>query len=142
MTPFMKLLKNAQEKLLGTFAEGPDPPQRLRALAELFARANPKATVAEWLDFTAKHANSAYQQGYVRGFERGERLGPDWEDPDEAAKLIEHLNEVALGNLPAFDPSAVVPVEGFPQESAAKTAIELNRISMEQQGQRRGPARK
>lgn len=140
MTPFMKLLKTAQEKLLGTYAEGPEPPPRLLKVAELFARANPRATVAEWIEFAGNHAGSAYREGYVRGFERGERLGPDWEDPDEADALLDRLDDVSMG-VGEFDPSAVVPVEGVPRESAAKTAVALNELMLEQQGQRRGPAR-
>lgn len=100
----MRLLRNTKERLLGTFEEGPVPPSRIRSGVELFARTNPKATIAEWTEFAASHAELSYRQGYVRGFERGERLGPDWQDPDEMAALLEHLEDAKLTGLPAFDP--------------------------------------
>jgi hypothetical protein len=122
VTPVAKFLKNTKEKLLGTWEEGPEPPDRFRQLVEIFAKANPRATVGEWVEFAARHAASAYQQGYVRGFERGERLGPDWQDPDEAAALLNRLEATAAGEAP-FDPSAVVPIEGVPREAAIKAFL-------------------
>ncbi len=139
VTPLMKFIRNTKEKLLGSYEEGPEPPKRLQQTAELFARTNPKATVAQWLEFASELAGTSYQQGYVRGFERGERLGPDWQDPDEMAALLEHLEDAKLTGLPAFDPDAVVPVNGMPQEAAAKTAVEMAGY-LERQGARRGPA--
>jgi hypothetical protein len=141
MTPLMSWLKKTRERWLGQWEEGPEPPARFRSIVALFARTNPTATVAEWSEFATKHAESAYRQGYARGFERTERLGPDWEDPDEAAALLERLEEVAAGNLSAYDPGAVVPVEGVPQESAARTAIAMNEAFLANQGMRRGPVR-
>jgi hypothetical protein len=141
MTPFMRLLKKIWERHLGTWEEGPEPPQRIRNLAEIFARTNPHATVQEWLDFTVAHAEGAYKEGYVRGFERTERLGPDWGDPDEAAKMLEQLNEAELGNLPPVDGSHVVPVDGVSQEMAARTFLQLSNEFDAAQGLRRGPVR-
>jgi hypothetical protein len=137
----MKFLKTTSEKLFGQWSEGPEPPSRFRSVVELFAKTNPSATVAEWIDFAAKHAEGAYQQGYVRGFERTERLGPEWEDPDQAAAILERLEEVSIGNDLGYDPSAVVPVEGVPQESAARAAIAMNDLLQEREGMRRGPRR-
>jgi hypothetical protein len=141
MTPVMRFLRNAGERLFGTFAEGPEPPRRLRAIVELFARANPGATVAEWVEFAAGHAGTSYQLGYVRGCERTERLGPDWEDPDDAAEAIARMEEVAAGNLPAFDPGAVVPVEAAPADYAERAARAISDYAEEARGSgRRGPA--
>lgn len=141
MTPVMKFLKNAWEKHVGTFAEGPNPPPRLTQMAEMFARANPHATVAEWAEFCGRHAGSAYQEGYIRGFERGERLGPDWEDPDAGAALLEKLDDISTGMASEdFDPTAVVPIDGVPQEHAARTAIAMNELLVATNGQRRGPS--
>jgi hypothetical protein len=137
MTPFVKLLKKIWERHIGTFAEGPDPPSRIRNLAEIFARTNPHATVQEWLDFTVAHAEGAYREGYVRGFERTERMGPEWGDPDEAAKLLEQVGD----ELPPLDGSHVVPVEGVSQEMAARTFLQLSNEFDAAQGLRRGPVR-
>jgi hypothetical protein len=137
----MKFLRNTSEKMLGTFAEGPEAPPRIRELVEVFAKANPRATVGEWVEFAVKHAEGAYQQGYVRGFERTERLGPDWEDPDEAAKVMEQIEDIAAGNDQGFDASAVVPIDGVPKEHAARAALAMNDLVVEQ-GFRRGPPRR
>jgi len=135
----LKFVKNAWERHIGTFAEGPNPPPRLTNMVEIFARANPKATVAEWIEFASRHAGSAYQDGYVRGFERGERLGPDWEDPDAAAGILAKLDDISMGVSPAYDPTGMVPLEGVPAESAHRTAVAMNDLLMEH-GMRRGPA--
>lgn len=73
MTPFVRLLGRTLERLLGTWQEGPEPPGRLDEVVLLFANARPDATRREWAHFAAGHAAEAYRQGYVRGFERGER---------------------------------------------------------------------
>ena len=144
MTPVVKFFRNAWEKHVGTFAEGPQPPTRLASIAEVFAKANPKATVAEWMKFAVDHAESAYRAGYVRGFERSERMGPEWspEEVDQGAAILERMEEIELGNVDPFDPSNVVPIDGLPQENAARTAIAMNAMFVERDGQRRGPSRK
>ena len=140
MTPVLKALKRAWERHIGTWAEGADPPARFRKVVELFAQANPRATVADWVEFAAKSAEGAYQDGYRRGFERGERLGPEWEDPDAAAAVYARLDSIAEGNGEPYDPSAVVPIDGVPQEYAARTALAMNDLLLAR-GQRRGPRR-
>lgn len=141
MTPLMKWLKKQWEKHLGTFDEGPEPPARIGNVVGLFARTYPKATVADWVAFATAHAEGAYKDGYVRGYERSERLGPDWEDPDEAAKLLEHQEQVELGNESAFDADSIVPVEGSSKEFAVRTYMEQMYEYEAQQGPRRGPHR-
>ena len=94
------------------------------------------------MEFAARLADSAYQDGYVRGFERSERLGPDWHDPDATAAILEHQAEVALGNVEGFDPAMVVPVnEDVPQETAGRAALAMNEAWRARQGSRRGPRR-
>jgi hypothetical protein len=141
VTPFLKSLKRIVEKHLGTWEEGPEPPPRLRKLVEAFASTSPRATVAEWVDFAARHADSAYQQGYARGFERTERLGPDWEEPNAAVAFAEKVLEQEAWNVPAYEPSTVVPLDDVPRENAARAVEALTNAYAEQAGQRRGPRR-
>jgi hypothetical protein len=140
MTPLMKWIRNAVEKLFGTFEEGEAAPKRIRLAVTLFATTHPKATIAEWVEFAASHAEESYRAGYVRGYEHTERLGPDWPDPDEAAHAIERVLEVAEGEI-AFDPDAVVPLEGVPDEFAQRAVSELEGLRFERQGSRAGPRR-
>jgi len=135
MTPVMRWLRGAWERHVGTFAEGPEPPARLRGIVELWARANPGATPADWVEFAVLHAEGAYRDGYVRGFERTERLGPDWRDPDEAAAVLEELDrgDVAPVVIPAGP--------GVTEEQAARAALALYGDFEELRGQRRGPRR-
>jgi len=135
-TAVTRCIKHALEKHLGTFAKGPEPPRRFRELVEAFAVASPHATVADWVEFAARHAASAYQQGYVRGYQHVERLGPDWADPDEAAAFIEQANAE-----PKYNPAIVVPVEGVSQEYAARHVLEVSNAYADASGQRRGPRR-
>lgn len=142
MTPLMRWLKKQWETHLGTWEEGPEPPERLRKMAEVFAAANPRASVGDWVEFAALHAGSAYQQGYARGYERTERIGPEWEHPDEAAAALARMEGDVEGDAPPYDPALVVPLDGVPQEAAAATAIAMSQEWHASQGQRRGPARR
>jgi hypothetical protein len=141
VTPLMRMLRDAKERLLGTFEEGPAPPLRIRSGVELFARTNPKATIADWVEFAAGHAELSYRQGYVRGFERTERMGPDWDDPDEAAALLERLDQQSLTGQASFDAGAVVPVQGVPREWSGREAERLWNEWSASHGERRGPRR-
>jgi hypothetical protein len=72
-TPFARLVRGLVERANGSFYEGPTPPERLRKIVAEFARLHPRATRAEWGEFCGRLTESAYQDGYVRGYERGER---------------------------------------------------------------------
>lgn len=141
VTPLMKFIRNTKEKLLGSYEEGPEPPKRLQQTAELFARTNPKATVAQWCEFATDSANTSYQQGYVRGFERTERMGPDWEDPDAAAALLDWLDQQSLTGQASFDAGAVVPIQGAPRDWSGREAERLWNEWNATSGERRGPRR-
>lgn len=73
MTPFLKLLRNANERLFGKYYEGPDPPERLAEMVIVFANEHPRATRGDWIEFACKHAGEAYRSAYVRGVEWTER---------------------------------------------------------------------
>lgn len=89
MTALSRAIRKLAEKVAGSFKEGPEPPGRLRRVAEEFAAAHPKATRKQWLDFAAAHAAAAYQSGYLRGYEWAEREpGPTSDDVERAAALL------------------------------------------------------
>lgn len=86
MTPFLSFVKRAAEKIFGEWYEGPNPPERLLAMVEAFAKAYPHATRGEWIGFAAEQAREAYKAGWVRGIEYVER-DPDWH-PDLPPEII------------------------------------------------------
>jgi hypothetical protein len=92
MTTFLRWLKRTREKWLGTFYGGPEPPERLRRIALLFANDSPAATRAEWLEAMVHLAGEAYRSGYMQGWERNERdaASVPWrqQPPDEVADAL------------------------------------------------------
>lgn len=92
MTRLGRILRNAAERLLRRYYEGPHPPQRLAEQVAEWAWMHPKATRAEWASFAIRFAHGAYRDGFVRGFEWAERdldqlkLG----DPERLAELDAH----------------------------------------------------
>lgn len=92
MTRLGRILRNAAEKLLKRYYEGPEPPMRLAQQVAEWAWMHPKATRAEWAAFAVRFAHGAYRDGFVRGFEWAERdldrlqLG----DPERLAELEAH----------------------------------------------------
>jgi hypothetical protein len=102
VTPLAKVLRNAWEKMFGTFNEGPKAPPRLAQLVTAFAAGNPKATRREWGDFAEALANQAYREGWTRGWERSER------DPDYSKPTTETVQEAQeqmswIDEAPPFD---------------------------------------
>jgi hypothetical protein len=73
MTPVARLFRNAIEKLLGRFYEGPSAPERLSEQVVAFAVMNPGATREEWAIFATRLAVGSYRDGFTRGFEWAER---------------------------------------------------------------------
>lgn len=86
MTPFLRLLKRAVEKLLGQWDEGPEPPERFREAVMMFANDNPHATRREWMEFATYFAGETYRTGFVRGWEMDVRTAEQpWKgEPPEA----------------------------------------------------------
>lgn len=72
-TRFKRFLRRWFERLLNEFYEGPTPPARIEQGVRVFAALNPGATVGDWVDFAARHAEEAYRSGHVRGLEWAER---------------------------------------------------------------------
>ncbi|MGA7119751.1 MAG: hypothetical protein WBY94_06620 [Polyangiaceae bacterium] len=88
----MTLLERARrwaERLLGTWHEGPEPPERLREVALLFAEMHPKATRREWLEFAAAQMGESWRSGYMRGWEAYVR------HPEDAAALVRDSEALA-----------------------------------------------
>lgn len=77
MTPFARWLRSKAEKWIGTFYEGPEPPDRIDQLVAAFVEMYPNATRGEWIKFAIEHGREAYRSGYQRGAEYTERTD-DW----------------------------------------------------------------
>lgn len=112
MTPLLKFFRDAAQKALGKFYEGPEPPRRLGELVLAFAEAHPKATRGEWARFAQLHAEEAYRQGYVRGYEYVEREEGFFEGkrPEELADQLDPdwrwrpgitLDGASMGEVPS-----------------------------------------
>lgn len=94
MTPFAKWCRDAFEKVVGRFDEGPDPPARIGQLVVEFFNANPRLTRKQAVTFCHQLAATTYRAAYVRGWEHTIRdpqanwrkyppeLMADLEDPD------------------------------------------------------------
>lgn len=79
------------DKVLGEYAEGGSPPDRLREQAVAFANLNPTATRAEFTFFAAAIAEAAWRAAYLRGVEHSERE-PVEADPNMPEKIADHLD--------------------------------------------------
>lgn len=92
MTPLRRKLREWLERFLKRFYEGPRPPARYRDLVLMFRRLNPDATADQWEAFAHGIAESAYQDGYTRGYEWTERDldAKPKHDPDVLAELHRH----------------------------------------------------
>lgn len=131
VTSLKRKLRNFLELLLRKFYEGPTPPPRIQEEARLFALMNPHAGADEWEEFAARHADNAYRDGFVRGFEQSERdperVVPepddalldaqrhDWSLAEEDARLAKLLRE-------GVDPSD--PCPGATSEERVRFAEE------------------
>ena len=67
MSRLTEWLRKKLEKVEGTYHEGPVAPPRVREAVLAFTRANPRATCAEWMAFSAQLAEDCWSAGYVRG---------------------------------------------------------------------------
>lgn len=70
-------VRDALERILGRYREGPRLPLRFVEVAERYWASSDERVPREWLAFAIGLASSAYRDGYVRGFESSER----WERP-------------------------------------------------------------
>ena len=129
-TPLMRWVRKTAERLFGKYYEGPDPPERLRALVLDFAERHPRATRAEWVEFAASHAEECYRSGYVRGYEYTERAEERWMpdvDPEEVADAHDPNWRWTPMRDDVADPDDAVP-DFFDETSATIEQIEeLNR---------------
>jgi len=82
-------IRNAVDRWLDRYHEGPDAPPRFEEEARLFALIFPEATAADWVQFAHKLAGNAYRQGFVRGYEWSER---SWEGPEHAPEYVADLD--------------------------------------------------
>ena len=73
MTPVSKFIRNALERILDRYYEGPRAPDRIREMVVGFANECPRATRADWIAFATHHASEFYRAGFIRGSEWAER---------------------------------------------------------------------
>jgi hypothetical protein len=95
MTAFNRLLRRIGQSIAGSYYEGEEPPARFADIVEAFALTKPAPTRAQWAEFARKHAEEAYRQGWVRGWERAERGGeplPSTAKVEEMGRQLRVLN--------------------------------------------------
>lgn len=119
MTPLMKWLRKQRDKWLGTWEEGPEPPERLRLMVVDFANRHLGASRKQWVDFATGLAGESYRSGYLRGFDYTERTH-DWR-PDVPPEVLADWVDPAwrsAGGIELESPEGKVP-----QEEATETDI-------------------
>lgn len=96
MTPLKRKVRDLLERLLRRFYEGPTPPPRIQEEVRLFALMHPHAGAAEWEQLAVRHAENAYRDGFVRGFEQSER-DPDRVEPTPDERILDaHRHDWSL----------------------------------------------
>ena len=78
--------------------EPPKPPKVLRYVARDFPNYHPKATVGQWVGFSAKHAESAWMSGYRAGWE-AHLLGQLVQDPELSMAVPQEFREEDMGDV-------------------------------------------
>lgn len=83
-------LRNLIEKFLGRYYEGPDPPRRLTEELRVWLYINPDADRSTVEGYVALLLESAYREGFTRGYEWQER---DWPGPAVDPELLAELEQ-------------------------------------------------
>lgn len=73
MNMLQRFIRNVTQRIRKTYYEGPDPPNRIRAMVNDFANAHPQATRQDWVEFSSSLAEEFYRSAYTRGLEWSER---------------------------------------------------------------------
>lgn len=73
MNRLSRWIRRKAEQWLGNFYEGPEPPDRIGQRVVAFMALYPNATKGEWAAFATRIGMNCYREGWVRGFEWGER---------------------------------------------------------------------
>lgn len=92
MTILSRWARDALERLLGRFHEGPDPPPRVAQEPRLFRAMAPEApTEEEWEEWAVAYGDRCYRAGFVRGMHWLER---SWDgpavDPERVLEMEAH----------------------------------------------------
>jgi hypothetical protein len=114
------------ERALGTYQEGPEPPERLDRSVEDFFDERPDAGIDEVVDFCKAHAREAYRSGFVRGYEHAERSDGRSDalrslDPERYADALD----------PTWRSNAVADVDDEAFSEGPGIAASLGRTSVE-----------
>lgn len=99
MTLLGKFIRNAMERYLKRFYEGPLPPVGRYAdmISDFESIEDPRCpTIVAWREFAMRMAAMAYREGYVRGFECSEREDQPWKQPGVT------LEEIADYEMPGW----------------------------------------
>ena len=133
-----KIIRRWYEWAFGHWYEGPTTPLRLVKEPRLWARLYPQATRREWIEMCEAMARTAYEAGYMRGFENAERepggpsplpdqiadaMDPSWRDvsffegldilaPDDVPCEYEHTADTAA--WPFVDMQRIKRRDGLP----------------------------
>ena len=88
MTRAGRFVRNLLERLLSKYHEGYDPPPRVGEEVRIFRALHPDATIDEWAAYAERHAESAWRDAYVRGWEHAERVWPGLPPCTVSPKLV------------------------------------------------------
>ncbi len=80
--------RNLIEKFLCRYYEGPDPPRRIAEELQVWLRINPDAERVVIEGYCALLLESAYREGFTRGYEWQER---DWPGPAVAPEVLAEM---------------------------------------------------
>lgn len=122
MTPLVRFLRRATEKLFGKWEEGPEPPQRLREIVVVFANMHPTATRQDWTTFAAEQVAEAYRCGYARGYEHAERDPAPFKPEDLADKMDPNWRWAPDVRL--VDPLGIVQGEEVPDRAPTQEQLD------------------
>lgn len=131
MNKVKRYLRDALEKVLARFYEGPEPPERIGETVILFRVLNPGADAEAWARFAIMHAEDCYRAGFVRGVERTER-NPE-AMPAELADAMERArhdwslaaSSPEMARVLAEVRNPYDPLDGVPEERRAEFFDEL-----------------
>lgn len=131
MNKIKRALRDALERVLARFYEGPEPPVRIGETVTIFRVMNPEADAEAWARFAALHAEDCYRAGFVRGIERAERdpnkMPPELAEAMEKARHDWSLAESSpdMARVLAEVRNPYDPLDGVPEAKRAEFFDEL-----------------
>jgi hypothetical protein len=98
MTPLKKIVVRTLERLLSRLQEGPNLPARYVELVEDFQWYG--GAQLDWRAFCIGLAQTAWREGYARGYETAER----WDSTNISPEEVADFERPGWRNSPAYEP--------------------------------------